>query len=309
MTRSRARPWRRGLAALLSAALALAALELLGRALIPPPEPKPGFVSDPELGWALPVSAEYRWRDLPVRTNSLGLRGPEPGPPTGEDVLTAGDSSVFGDGVGQDETFSARLAALLGPGAQVQNAGVPGYTCPQTRALVARVAERYRPDRLVIYNLHSDLRAGRVGDAPYLGPLGGLGIGRLAAAAALWLRAGRPGSDLEDYRGCLRQLAADQADRGGASVFVVPVDRIDLVPALSRYRDDPARAAMLERRAAYRAAMAEVAAGSGSPCLELAPLFRASGMAPGEALLDEVHPSPAGHALIARALADLLGAR
>jgi lysophospholipase L1-like esterase len=277
VTRSRARPWRRGLAALLSAALALAALELLGRALIPPPEPKPGFVSDPELGWALPVSAEYRWRDLPVRTNSLGLRGPEPGPPTGEDVLTAGDSSVFGDGVGQDETFSARLAALLGPGAQVQNAGVPGYTCPQTRALVARVAERYRPDRLVIYNLHSDLRAGRVGDAPYLGPLGGLGIGRLAAAAALWLRAGRPGSDLE--------------------------------PALSRYRDDPARAAMLERRAAYRAAMAEVAAGSGSPCLELAPLFRASGMAPGEALLDEVHPSPAGHALIARALADLLGAR
>ena len=92
-----------------------------------------------------------------AQVNSLGFRGsePVPGKPS---VVIVGDSSVFGDGVDDHQTMSAQLARALDGRADVQNAGVPGYTCWQSRIWVDRVRPQLSPDVLVVYNQHSDYR-------------------------------------------------------------------------------------------------------------------------------------------------------
>src|SRR5579871_5962591 len=49
-----------------------------------------------------------------VRINSDGYRGADLPPPREGEILVVGDSQVFGLGVEEDQTFSARLAALTG---------------------------------------------------------------------------------------------------------------------------------------------------------------------------------------------------
>lgn len=92
----------------------------------------------------LPPSAWFEPRVLEIRTNSLGLRGPDLGDvqPGERRVLFGGDSLTFGLGIAAEESFPMRTAALLSaPGAQVTacNAGVPGYgfvaTCKRLRRL------------------------------------------------------------------------------------------------------------------------------------------------------------------------------
>lgn len=300
-SRARSHRRRRILAAVIAAGAALAALETTGRTL-PTPKRPAGFVADAELGWALPANSQYTWHGTQVTTNGLGLRSAPPRR-AALDLLAIGDSSVFGDGVEQPETFSARLEDRLAAtlDAQVQNAGVPGYTCPQSAALLQRVLPEYAPDVLVIYSLNSDLRAAREGDVPAteLGPLSDLGVVRLGTAAAHVLRrvTSSPGSALPAYRDCLEALVDQQSARGGHSVLVVPIDRHDLVwppgtpsGSLGDYRD----------------AMGEVARATGSPLVDLPTRFQASGLDVDQALLDTVHPTPTGHALIAEALAEAL---
>ena len=79
-----------------------------------------------------------------VRTNSLGLRGPEPAvpkPPGTFRIVCLGDELVLGPGVDESETFCHRLEELLQPvtslRVEVINAGVPGY-CPLLSYLQVR---------------------------------------------------------------------------------------------------------------------------------------------------------------------------
>lgn len=71
-----------------------------------------------------------------VSTNSLGLRGAEePASQPSFRVLAVGDSTTFGLGVNDAETWPAQLARLLqreNPGAEVLNAGVTGYSVYQS---------------------------------------------------------------------------------------------------------------------------------------------------------------------------------
>jgi hypothetical protein len=88
------------------------------------------YLPDPELGVRLEpgASMRFRLRQNPVSTihvNSHGFRGPEWPAPAPSDILVVGDSQVFGLGVDDDATFSARLAA--DSGRVVLNAGVPTY--------------------------------------------------------------------------------------------------------------------------------------------------------------------------------------
>src|ERR1044071_5197917 len=74
------------------------------------------YVADPELGVRLEPGATeaVAFGGNPVtrvRINRDGFRGDELPPPGVDDVLVVGDSQVFGLGVEQDETFSARLDA------------------------------------------------------------------------------------------------------------------------------------------------------------------------------------------------------
>ena len=293
-------------------AAALAALEALGRAVVPPPEAQHGFASDYELGWALTPSREMSWRGEPVAVNRLGLRGAAPRE-AALSLLAVGDSSVFGDWVSARETFSAQLEALLAPrvDAAVNNGGVPGYTCPQARGAARRFTERWAaPDVLLVYAMHSDARASEADDVSSggFGRAGTWGIGRLAASAALWIRArrGTPGSALAGYRACLEGLARDQAGRGGATVFVIPVVDTDLVTmtpdALSAGRDSY-HYIQLESLLPYRTAMVRAARSAGSPLVDLPAALRERGLTAATGLVDQVHPSAEGHAAIAEVLA------
>ncbi|HEX2689584.1 MAG TPA: hypothetical protein VHN14_23360 [Kofleriaceae bacterium] len=91
-----------------------------------------------------------------VRINAAGYRGAEwPGPGKNE-VLVVGDSQVFGLGVEEDQTFSARLAELLHR--PVINAGVPTYGPAEYRAVIAELLEQRHPSTVVLgLNMVNDL--------------------------------------------------------------------------------------------------------------------------------------------------------
>jgi lysophospholipase L1-like esterase len=101
-----------------------------------------------DLGWVLKPDLDWEGPDVatPFRTDAFGHRthGGE-APPAGDRAIVdcIGDSSTFGYGVPNDETYPARLEALLrestGDGSlRVRNLGVPGYTAFEARLLAER---------------------------------------------------------------------------------------------------------------------------------------------------------------------------
>jgi lysophospholipase L1-like esterase len=158
---------------LLAASLALAgaaaegALRLAGYVAIYEVYSKPELFwrHDERLGWSLEPGARGRYvgpRPFPVEfdsaveINSLGLRGPEPGPrrPGELRVLVLGDSVVAGFEVKEEETFVARLAVLLEgrlarPVATI-NAGVRGYGTDQSLLWYRERGIALAPDLVVM---------------------------------------------------------------------------------------------------------------------------------------------------------------
>ncbi len=89
-----------------------------------------------------------------VRTNALGFRGADW--PAHADVLVVGDSQVFGLGVEEHETFSARLAEQTQR--TVLNAGVPTYGPGEYTTLVERVLSTHKVGTVIyVMNLSNDL--------------------------------------------------------------------------------------------------------------------------------------------------------
>ncbi|TMQ22244.1 MAG: hypothetical protein E6J90_12765 [Deltaproteobacteria bacterium] len=119
------------------------------------------YVADPELGVRLSPGATetVAFGGNPathVRISRDGFRGVELPAPGGDDVLVVGDSQVFGLGVEEDETFSARLARAIGR--PVVNAGVPTYGPAEYRAVIAEQLARRHPRTVVLtVNLANDL--------------------------------------------------------------------------------------------------------------------------------------------------------
>ncbi|RMG07022.1 MAG: SGNH/GDSL hydrolase family protein [Planctomycetota bacterium] len=158
--------------AALASLFALACGELAARVVYPTLNPRrhfrPGiYRADPKALWVhLPnyagVCANY-YEDVPVHTNSLGLRGPEPGADDARAplrVLCLGDSNTFGLRVGDEETFPAclrRLLAAQGVRAAVWNTGHCGYDTEQERVMLERFAPRLHPQVVVLYWLQNDL--------------------------------------------------------------------------------------------------------------------------------------------------------
>ncbi len=116
------------------------------------------YVPDAELGVRLEPGAEmvFRLGENPltkIHVNTNGFRGPEwpeptpdAAPGTGE-IVVVGDSQVFGLGVNDDETFSARLAELSGR--TVINAGVPTYGPLEYMATTEELLEQRKPQTVV----------------------------------------------------------------------------------------------------------------------------------------------------------------
>jgi lysophospholipase L1-like esterase len=125
------------------------------------------LVRDERLGYALRPDCEGVLHDTPLRTNRLGLRGPDLAA-DGARILALGDSCTFGWRVPQEASYPARLEQSLaeryGAGRyQVLDAGVPGYTSHHgVVALDARLLE-LAPDVVVVaFGFNDNVRVGEV---------------------------------------------------------------------------------------------------------------------------------------------------
>ncbi|GEM_PF-2382411 len=103
-------------------------------------------------GWD--VASEWR---VHIRTNRLGLRGPELSHPQEggrplRRILVLGDSYTEGYGVEEDETFCSRLGPLISPsgGVEVLNAGCGSYSPLLEWAALQDLEPQVRPDLVLL---------------------------------------------------------------------------------------------------------------------------------------------------------------
>lgn len=108
---------------------------------------------------------------FPVSTNRDGLRAPLveiDNPADDWRIMTMGCSTTFGWGVADDESYPARLDALIAEsgkdGVQVINAGQPGYTSFQGKWLWDGVLADYKPDVVLIGFVVQDARKAAYSD-------------------------------------------------------------------------------------------------------------------------------------------------
>jgi lysophospholipase L1-like esterase len=118
---------------------------------------------DPQLFWSVAPDLIRRYRGALVRTNSLGLRNAEPTPRAVNElrILSLGESTTFGVGVGNDETYTALLGPLLeaelaGTRVTTQNAGVPAWSSFQSLKYLELRGLALDPDVLLFYHEAND---------------------------------------------------------------------------------------------------------------------------------------------------------
>jgi lysophospholipase L1-like esterase len=232
----------------------------------------------------------------PVGTNALGFRGPElrDGPLR---ILALGDSCTWGWRVGQNESYPAVLQQVLdqqyGDGRyQVINAGVPGYTSYQTLVALQEKGLPLKPDIVIIAVGFNDLF--KTGD-----------VERQIASERRFM----PLLKLDDllldtsrmYRWVRWQAAAATNEQ---AVRVTPEGyQRNMRAMVEMARAQGAHVLLLSfwhpltNDQPYRLAMISAAES------EKAPLVTYDGP-----LIDVVHPTPEGYAILVRAIVDALRA-
>ena len=159
---------RRALAAFALASLvALAAAEIVARILWGAPRrerlPMMEVRANARRGFELVPSSEHYTYLERVRVNALGLRGPELGEKAPGEcrVLALGDSMIYGQGVAEEDTVTARLERELarggGPRWRAVNGGIRAYDTLQEVALAEELAPVVVPDVVVLYWFANDL--------------------------------------------------------------------------------------------------------------------------------------------------------
>lgn len=269
--------------------------------------PDPGLFWAPKPGW----SGDFRGHRVEI--NALGLRGPElrlPKPPGRRRVVTFGDSITFGYGVGEADTYPARLGARLAErGVEVANAGVTGYTSHQVLGRLRRLLPELGADVASICIGWNDGTLRPVSDRVYAARLrstssleGALASWRLyRLLAGLYVRsrlqaerdAGvreTPRVPLDEYRRNLERIARECRALGVVPVFVrLPHRRLPGEPA----PETP-----------YEAALLEVARAEGVDAFSVGELGLGSEADDTRALfIDSLHLSPAGAEAMAGHLA------
>ena len=284
------------------------------------------LVSDPRMKWGLKPNSVQKSPRATFRINSLGLRGPElEAKAEGElRLLSLGDSSIYGDGVREQDVFVVVAADLLEhtwerPVTGVIG-GIPGHDTTQSMALLSKVGPWVQPDWVIIGNLWSDIfhDKGRQltveGRADTItGPLRGLATYRvLRRGLAPWLRAQEVGflssrQDvgtldgerssrvlLSEYIQNLKRLTRQIKALGAKPAFLILPAPMDLDPV-------PPPEAVL----AYREAMRQAAAAADAPLVDGPALFVERGVDIGY-WTDQVHPDRPGHLLLGEGLYDAL---
>lgn len=123
------------------------------------------MVGDPHLLWKLEPGRLFESPGGNTQINSVGLRTrllPQDRKTRGEKrILVTGDSSVYGWGQPDGQTYAEQLERTLDdmtPNVRVRviNLGIPGYSTEQTIRLLDRLGWDYEPDLLVVHNIFSD---------------------------------------------------------------------------------------------------------------------------------------------------------
>lgn len=134
------------------------------------------YVSDEKAGYRLApdFSGSIRRGDVVTefRTNSLGMRAPEPGPKTAPRVLALGDSYTFGWGVPQGEEWIRVAATEAGRrlgGTEIEgwNGGVNGYGTEGAIATLERVGPALHPDVVLLGFFANDFTDNLLGTGVY----------------------------------------------------------------------------------------------------------------------------------------------
>jgi len=278
----------------------------------------PFMRADPELFWSPRPGFQGEFLGRPVRIDALGLRGDEvarPKPAGRCRVVCFGDSITFGYGVGDRETYTARLAEELRTrGVETINAGVTGYTSHQVLKRLRMLAPVLQADVATFCIGWNDGTRRPVDDREY-----DRRLGQVMAVEGLLDR-------LYLYRAMKRVYLRTLVVRSAGNLPQtqrVPMpsyrENLKLLVAVCReYGIRPAFVALPRRRRAgeaplespYPAAFAAAARELGVPLLETGQLGYDTAPIDNRLLfIDSLHFSPAGHAVLARLLAEQLVAR
>jgi hypothetical protein len=165
--------WKKALFSLLPALLLLIGAETAVRIAgiaeprlqtLPLPEETAGlFISDPDLFWSLRPNLTVIYEGAPVTTNRQGLRSPNVRTKKDNEVriLSLGESSTFGVGVSNAETYTALLPELLQDQDPSRiftafNAGVPAWSSFQSLKYLELRGLRLHPDVVLFYHELND---------------------------------------------------------------------------------------------------------------------------------------------------------
>jgi lysophospholipase L1-like esterase len=126
---------------------------------LPLPEERAGLIQpDRTLFWSLRPDTHAIWQGTQISVNHEGTRGDEiePKQPGELRILSLGESTTFGSTVSDDDTYSARLEALLQAAypnrhVTVINAGVPAYSSFQSLTFLEQRGFALQPD-LVLFS-------------------------------------------------------------------------------------------------------------------------------------------------------------
>jgi hypothetical protein len=283
-------------------------------------------------GWELRPGARVNVDGHPTTINALGQRGaahPAARTPGRRRLLMLGDSIAFGYGVGDEETFSARLEQA---GFEVVNLAVPGYGTDQELLRLEREGGRWQGDAVVLHFCLENDFVDNVShrffyDGLHAKPYFVLEGGRLAlhaegvalsppARVALWVRersfllqwlSPRP-APFTDWRArkaqalgdeesartltrCLLRRAADTAAAQGATFLL----------AVHPTHDS------FHQASAWTEAVLHAPLPDGARTLDMAEAYRARGLHFHDVALESIgHLSPRGHREAARVLAQAL---
>jgi len=231
--------------------------------------------------------------------NQDGMRGPEVLEKGARvRILAIGDSRTFGVYVQDSESWPAQLQQLLDPDGtniDVLNGGVPGSTAMQGYGLLVRERLKLQPDVVVVTFGYND------GDAPGFNDLKiaqqNMGFGERVSASDL-LRALDPSTVPEAKPECrvsegeffdVLTALASVCKRNGARVL---------------FHSWPHRGAIEHGYStAYLKLIETVAWHTESEFIDLLPIFRASTQ---DVLLDDVHATVEGMAMVAKAVKERL---
>ena len=138
-----------------------APLPAQGRLLENVEHPELLFINQPEASKTVHYDegSERRW-SVTMRTNEHRFRGPAVAREKPAGVLRVacvGDSHTFGDGVGDEETWPARLQAYAEGHVEVLNCGVNGYDTLQEALWYERYVEPFDPDLVLLAFFPNDV--------------------------------------------------------------------------------------------------------------------------------------------------------